>query len=264
MKADVEGQTASPVGFSLAKESRPTTHGESRTKIGTFGLPVLQTLLPVLETNKDHMSAGRRRPSTNFGHTADTRATIAGTELEWPGMPPCRNIEFDCGRGFWLRKGAIMLRNLGNLAVLAISGLMVTNCASAPGEQSFCERNTAVCVLGGVIVVGVVGLAIAAKDESLPPAPSDARLKRNIHPVGTLPNGVHLFSFQYWNDERTLIGVVAQDLLRDERFRHAVSMGPHGYYQVDLAVLGLDVSGSREQFLEAGLKAAAEADPGRE
>lgn len=154
-----------------------------------------------------------------------------------------------------------MFHNLRKLAVLVVSGLMVTNCASASGE-GFCQRNTAVCVIGGVVVVAAVGLALAASNSSgLPPAPSDARLKRGVQPVGTLPNGVHLFSFRYLNDERTFVGVVAQELLRDERFRHAVSIGPHGYYQVNLAVLGLDVSGSREQFLEAGLKAAAEADP---
>lgn len=158
-----------------------------------------------------------------------------------------------------------MLRNLLKFTALAVAGVMVTNCASAPGEESFCQRNLAVCVIGGVVVfaVGVVVLA-AADGKGLPPPASDVRLKRHVQPVGTLPNGVRVFSFRYWNDDRTFIGVIAQDLLRDERFRHAVSIGPHGYYQVDLAALGLDISGSREQFLEAGMKAAAEADPVRE
>ena len=154
--------------------------------------------------------------------------------------------------------------NLGKFTALAMVGLMVTDCASAPGDESFCDRNLAVCVIGGVVVVAAVGLVVLVASSGIPSFPSDARLKRGVQPVGTLPNGVHLFSFRYWNDDRTFIGVLAQDLLRDERFRHAVSIGPHGYYQVDLAALGLDVSGSKEQFLEAGLKAAIEAAPARE
>jgi hypothetical protein len=159
-----------------------------------------------------------------------------------------------------------MLRSLGKFTALVMASLTVADCASAPGEESFCQRNTTVCVIGGVVVVSAVVLAVLVSTSDkhrLVTFPSDARLKRDIQPAGTLPNGVHLFSFRYWNDERAFIGVVAQDLLRDERFQHAVSIGTHGYYQVDLAALGLDVSGSREQFLAAGLKAAAEADPMR-
>jgi hypothetical protein len=67
------------------------------------------------------------------------------------------------------------------------------------------------------------------------------RLKRDIEPAGILANGVHVYSFRYWNDDRVFIGPMAQELLADERFRHAVSQGAEGYYRVDFGALGLEV-----------------------
>ena len=90
---------------------------------------------------------------------------------------------------------------------------------------------------------------------------SDARLKRDVSPFETLPNGLQLYSFRYWNDDRAFVGVMAQDLLADERFCHAVSTDRSGYRVVDLAALGLVVSGSRSQLLEAGRAALRAARP---
>ena len=90
---------------------------------------------------------------------------------------------------------------------------------------------------------------------------SDERLKRDIRPVDTLPNRLQLYSFRYWNDGRTFVGVIAQDLLKNERFSHAVIEDETGYYLVDLAALGLGVEGDVEQFLEAGRAAVAEDEP---
>ena len=134
-------------------------------------------------------------------------------------------------------------------------------------------------VLGGAFIVPTVasfslnGLAIneahaqtyasnlTAVFQSNTSFTSDLRLKQDICPVETLPNGLQLYSFRYWNDDRTFIGVMAQDLLKDERFRHAVSQGKSGYYIVDPAALGLDVVGSREEFFEAGQRALDGAEP---
>ena len=90
---------------------------------------------------------------------------------------------------------------------------------------------------------------------------SDLRLKRDIRPVETLPNGLQLYSFRYWNDDRTFVSVMAQDLMEDERFGHAVIEDESGYYKVNFAALGLGIEGSREQFREAGRKAIEEAEP---
>ncbi len=53
----------------------------------------------------------------------------------------------------------------------------------------------------------------------------------NITPVAVLPNG--LKSFQYRRDPTTTyVGVLAQDLLKSAKFRHAVIVGSNGYYAV--------------------------------
>ena len=150
------------------------------------------------------------------------------------------------------------------ITALALSSVILVNCASTPGEEDYCSRNTAICVLGMVAAVAaviVVAAGVAYASNPPPPAFSDARLKRDIEQAGTLPNGLKLYSFRYWNDDRIFVSVMAQDLFEDERYRHAVSEDASGYYMVDLKALGLDVAGSRKQFLAAGQKAAAEATP---
>jgi hypothetical protein len=146
---------------------------------------------------------------------------------------------------------------------LALASLMLANCATAPGEESFCSRNTALCVVGGVAIAAIVvfALAVATGDKDRIGLASDVRLKRDVRPVGVLPNGLQLYSFRYWNDDRTFVSVMAQDVLADERFRHAVFADGSGYYMVNLDALGLDVAGSRSQFFEAGRSAVAEAEP---
>ena len=106
-------------------------------------------------------------------------------------------------------------------------------------------------------------LALMTKPAKAVPVslPCDRRLKRDISEVGILPNGLKMYAFRYWNDDRTFASVMAQDLLEDERFRHAVIEDESGYYMVNLGALGLDVTGSRSQFFEAGQKAVAEAAP---
>lgn len=87
----------------------------------------------------------------------------------------------------------------------------------------------------------------------------DRRLKRDIRAVDVLPNGLRLYSFRYRNDERTFIGIMAQDLLGSKTFSHAVHIGEGGYYTVDFSALGLEVLGDRESWRDAGCKALAEA-----
>jgi hypothetical protein len=155
-----------------------------------------------------------------------------------------------------------MIMFIRKVTALALASIMLANCATAPGEESYCSRNTALCILGGAAVVAVVVLAVAvASVDNNGGYWSDLRLKEDVRPVGALPNGLQLYSFRYRNDDRTFVSVMAQDLLEDERFRHAVTEDESGYYMVNLGALGLDVSGSRSQFFEAGQKAVAEAEP---
>jgi hypothetical protein len=69
---------------------------------------------------------------------------------------------------------------------------------------------------------------------------SDARLKMNVKTVAVLANGLTLYSFQYRHDPvTTYVGVLAQDLLKSAKFRHAVVVGCDGYYAVKYHELGL-------------------------
>jgi hypothetical protein len=68
---------------------------------------------------------------------------------------------------------------------------------------------------------------------------SDARLKRDVKHIHTLENGIKLYAFRYFGDERGFVGVLAQDLLKDNRFAHAVATSSDGYYSVNYAALRL-------------------------
>lgn len=68
---------------------------------------------------------------------------------------------------------------------------------------------------------------------------SDRRLKRDVHFLLTLPNGMKLYAFRYLWSDTVYVGVMAQDLLGDAAWRTAVIRRADGYYAVDYASLGL-------------------------
>ena len=59
----------------------------------------------------------------------------------------------------------------------------------------------------GTVVMGSFGAKQAT--------PSDRRLKHDITPAGTLPNGLKLYSWRYLGGSHRFTGVMAQDLLAD-------------------------------------------------
>ena len=75
-----------------------------------------------------------------------------------------------------------------------------------------------------------------------PPAPSDARLKREIQLLTTLKHGLKIYSFKYYWSDLIFVGVMAQDLLPHPEWRDAVSTGRDGYYSVNYAKLGLKMT----------------------
>ena len=155
-------------------------------------------------------------------------------------------------------------RFTASVSALVLS-FALADCANAPNG---CGDRIWACVIAGVAVAAAV-IYVATEDYdgeggsdggSGPGySASDMRLKRDIRPAGTLANGVHVYSFRYFNDDRTFVGVMAQDLLQDARFRDAVSADSNGYYVVDLNALHLGVEGDRDGFLAAGFAASAAA-----
>ena len=82
------------------------------------------------------------------------------------------------------------------------------------------------------------------------PLISDCRLKTDIELVDVLGNGLRLYAYRYIGDDRLFVGVMAQDLLTDPRFSHAV-VERENYFAVDYAALGLIVIGA-DEMVEAG------------
>ena len=71
----------------------------------------------------------------------------------------------------------------------------------------------------------------------IPPQPSDVRLKRDIHAIDRLANGLMVYRFRYlWSDVE-MVGVMAQDVL--EVMPEAVVLGAEGFYSVDYGRLDL-------------------------
>ena len=90
------------------------------------------------------------------------------------------------------------------------------------------------------------------------PAISDRRLKTDVRRVGETADGLNLYSFSYIGDGREFRGVMAQELLADERYRRAVEAAADGYFRVDYARLGL-ASLVTNEMLAAGERAARRA-----
>src|SRR6516165_8543623 len=64
---------------------------------------------------------------------------------------------------------------------------------------------------------------------------SDARLKQDVHRIGTTVFGLPLYRFKYLGKSETYEGVMAQDVLRV--MPNAVSAGAEGFYRVNYGAL---------------------------
>jgi hypothetical protein len=153
-------------------------------------------------------------------------------------------------------------RRLQRFAAAAAAALTICGCTTGPEADNWCGREPWLCgaaIIGAVVAVSVIVIVDSHDNPGIGP-PSDARLKRDIRAVGVLPNGLPLYAFRYWNDDRVFVGILAQDVLRDPHLHHAVHQSAGGYYLVDFAALGLSIAGSRSQFEEAGQRALREAE----
>jgi hypothetical protein len=87
---------------------------------------------------------------------------------------------------------------------------------------------------------------------------SDRRLKTHVQRAGGTAEGLNLYSFRYIGEDHEFRGVMAQELLADERTRGAVEAGADGYYRVDYARLGL-AGLATDEMRAAGERAARRA-----
>jgi hypothetical protein len=105
-----------------------------------------------------------------------------------------------------------------------------------------------------------VALALNKRGESGegPPVSSDHRLKTHVKHAGETAEGLNLYSFRYIGEDREFRGVMAQELLADERNRVAVELGADGYYRVHYDRLGL-AGLATDEMRVAGERAARRA-----
>ncbi len=134
-----------------------------------------------------------------------------------------------------------------------VNGVSISS--TEEGDSSYCARRPEVCILAGVLITaGVVVVALNARnrdDREETAAVSDRRLKRQVRRLATLDNGLKLYTFKYLRDERMFVGVMAQDLIEQPQFRHAVSTNGRGFHVVDYGRLGVETIGLAK-MIEAG------------
>jgi hypothetical protein len=103
-----------------------------------------------------------------------------------------------------------------------------------------------------------VGLALNKRGGEGPPIESDRRLKTHLKHAGETAEGLNLYRFRYIGEDREFRGVMAQELLADERHRRAVEVGADGYYRVHYDRLGL-AGLATDEMRAAGERAARRA-----
>jgi hypothetical protein len=84
------------------------------------------------------------------------------------------------------------------------------------------------------------------------PQPSDRRLKRSIRLLAKLHNGMKIYAFKYFWSDIFYVGVMAQDLLQNPAWKDAVVTKANGFYSVNYAMLGLQMT-TLEQWDKDGL-----------
>jgi hypothetical protein len=83
--------------------------------------------------------------------------------------------------------------------------------------------------------------ASSAGGSSAGSAYSDIRLKHNIELIETRDDELKIYAFNYvWSDV-AWVGVMAQDLLQQPQFAHAVRMDADGFYSVDYSKINFEM-----------------------
>ena len=101
-------------------------------------------------------------------------------------------------------------------------------------------------------------IALALNKRGSEGVSSDRRLKTSVKHAGETAEGLNLYSFRYIGGDREFRGVMAQELLADERHRASVELGADGYYRVHYDRLGLEGLAT-DEMRAAGERAARRA-----
>ena len=92
------------------------------------------------------------------------------------------------------------------------------------------------------VYVGPGGGGSSYYPDCTAPVPSDRRLKRSIHLLAKLHNGLKIYAFKYLWSDVVYVGVMAQDLLQNPTWKDAVMTKANGFYAVNYEMLGLKMT----------------------
>ena len=201
-------------------------------------LIVLSLLLFVvaLKVAKQKTSAGNKMFITFLGVTAlsiggggiklvsDADALIAIVDLNLNLTSTTGEIQVFNGTNIFENP------NAGTLTITNITPPAGSNCGGAVAPPIECSVS--------------LQLPTSAQCQLLcAPAVSDIRLKQDVKYLTKLQNGLKLYSFRYipayTSNATNYVGVMAQDLLKDSRYKDAVLLMDNDFYAVDYNVLGL-------------------------
>ena len=154
------------------------------------------------------------------------------------------------------------MRIAKTVGAVALS-VSLAGCMTLSQVSDYCRTNPIACTVVGLFVAGGVILTAGVLLQIGPFAAhhavySDSRLKEDVRLLKVLDGGVKVYTFRYKGDNRYFVGVLAQDLLNDERYRGAVGKDENGYYLVDYSALGLKLHGEKA-MRDAGKAAIARA-----
>jgi hypothetical protein len=95
---------------------------------------------------------------------------------------------------------------------------------------------------------------------------SDRRIKGDAKQVGELPNGIKVYSFRFLWEERTRVGLMAQDLMERDNEKSAVVILSNGLLGIDYGRLDLRMATDAEWLKDgpAALKAGYGASTSKE
>lgn len=138
------------------------------------------------------------------------------------------------------------MKYVAKLSMVVLLSTSLTSCALLHQIRSYCQVQPGLCIFVSVVVAGVVLAATAGSSSTVVGGVyypyytmSDRRLKTHVRRVKTLDNGITLYSYRYKGDNRNFVGVMAQDIKKLRKFRHAVRTNKNGYLEVNYAKLGL-------------------------
>lgn len=69
----------------------------------------------------------------------------------------------------------------------------------------------------------------------------ESLIKTNVKKLHKLDNGIQLYSFQYISDTTRYVGLMADDLATNDKYRWAVINMGHGHYMINYEKLGLQL-----------------------